>query len=184
MASTTFRRASEQTGAPLLFGLAHIQLRRLHSSCRACAFWRMDAAKTACTQLPSLAGRRWLNSQRCWMWVSVQRLFLTPRFRVVCFVERGLPARCTRAEGLVIDCDGYVGISRQLNAHLLCVHTRCWRSRCAKVKCSVESEGTLVLFDLTTKSAKKLLGVPPAAMELGPCSAALQETAAPTRSVV
>ena len=37
-----------------------------------------------------------------------------------------------RAEGSVIDCDGYVGISRQLNAHLLC-------ARCAKVKCSVDS---------------------------------------------
>ena len=84
----------------------------------------------------------------------------------------------------VIDCDGHVGISRQLNAHLLCVHTRCWRSRCAKVKCSVKSEGTLVLFDLTTKSAKKLLGVPPALMGLGPCSVALQETAALTRIVV
>ena len=95
-----------------------------------------------------------------------------------------LPARSTRAEGSVIDCDGYVGISGQLDAHLLCVHTRGWRSRCAKVKCSVESEDTLVLFDLTTKSAKKLLGVPPAPMGLGPCSAALQETAALVRSVV
>ena len=70
------------------------------------------------------------------------------------------------------------------NAHLLCVHTRCWRSRCAKVKCSVKSEGTLVLFDLTIMFAKTLLGVPPAPMGLGPCSGALQETAAPTRSVV
>ena len=95
--------------------------------------------------------------------------------RVVCFVERGLPARSTRAEGSVIDCDGYVGISRQLNAHLLCVHTRCWRSRWAKVECSVESEGTSVLFDLTTKSAKKLLGVPPQPMGQGLCSEALQE---------
>ena len=84
----------------------------------------------------------------------------------------------------MIDCDGYVGISRQLNAHLLCVHSRYGRSRCAKVKCSVESEDTLVLFELTTKSAKKLLGVPLAPMGLGPCSAALQETAALMRSVV
>ena len=84
----------------------------------------------------------------------------------------------------MIDCDGYVGISRQLNAHLLCVYALCWRSRCAKVRCSVESEDTLVLLDLTTKSAKKLLGVPPAPMGLDPCAAALQETAALMRSVV
>ena len=58
--------------SPLYF--YHLTTRRLHSSWRACAFWRMDAAKTACTQLPSLAGRRWSNRQRCWMWVPAQRL--------------------------------------------------------------------------------------------------------------
>ena len=56
----------------------------------------------------------------------------------------------------MIDSDGYVGTSRQLNVRLPCVHTRHWSLRCAKVECSVRSEGTFVLFDLTTKSAKKL----------------------------
>ena len=94
-------------------------------------------------------------------------------------------ARLRKGGRVAVVCREVVdGKERKMNAQLFCAHIR-WRSRCAKGMCSADPECTHhssipkseapVLIDLTTKSAKKLVVVPPATVGLGLCSAAIHD---------